>query len=74
MLPPVAAVLPVEKLNETLVKLGLLPCCRFSRLLSINMTFLAILCGFGSLRLIRFPQLFNRRRGEPEGTAPRSRR
>jgi hypothetical protein len=42
MLPPVAAVLPVEKLNETLVKWGLLPCCRFSGPLSINMTFLAI--------------------------------
>jgi uncharacterized protein involved in response to NO len=36
MLPPVAAVLPAEKLNETLVKQGLLPCCRFSGPLSIN--------------------------------------
>jgi hypothetical protein len=42
VLPPVAAVLPAEKLNETLVKQGLLPCCRFSGPLSINMTFLAI--------------------------------
>ena len=30
MLPTVAAVLPAEKLNETLVKWALLPCCRFS--------------------------------------------
>jgi hypothetical protein len=29
MLPPVAAVLPAEKGNETPVKSGLLPCCRF---------------------------------------------
>src|SRR5208282_5299376 len=42
MLPTVAAVLPAEKGNETLVKWGLLPCCRFSGPLSINMTFLAI--------------------------------
>jgi len=42
MLPPVAAVLPAEKGNETLVKWGLLPCCRFSGPLSINMTFVAI--------------------------------
>jgi hypothetical protein len=41
MLPPVAAVLPVEKLNETLVKQGLLPCCRFSGPLSINPALLA---------------------------------
>jgi hypothetical protein len=40
MLPTVAAVLPVEKLNETLVKWGLLPCCRFSGPLSINHAFL----------------------------------
>ena len=40
MLPPVAAVLPAEKLNETLVKWGLLPCCRFSRPLSINLALL----------------------------------
>jgi hypothetical protein len=46
MLPVVAAVLPAEKLNKTLVKWGLLPCCRFSGLLSINLSFLAILCGF----------------------------
>jgi hypothetical protein len=39
MLPPVAAVLPVEKLNETLVKSGF---CRFSGPLSANRTFLAI--------------------------------
>ena len=31
MLPPVAAVLPPEKLNETLVKSGLLPCCRLKK-------------------------------------------
>jgi hypothetical protein len=30
LLPTVADVLPAEKGNETLVKLGLLPCCRFS--------------------------------------------
>jgi len=42
MLPPVAAVLPAEKLNKTLVKQGLLPCCRFSGPLSINLPFLAI--------------------------------
>ena len=30
MLPAVAAVLPAENGNETLVKWGLLPCCRFS--------------------------------------------
>jgi len=43
MLPPVAAVLPAEKLNETLVKQGLLPCCRFSGPLSIKLPFLAII-------------------------------
>ena len=42
MLPTVAAVLPAEKGNETPVKWGLLPCCRFSGPLSINMTFLEI--------------------------------
>jgi len=31
MLPTVAAVLPAEKLNETLVKYGLLPCCRLKK-------------------------------------------
>jgi hypothetical protein len=39
MLPTVAAVLPAEKGNETLVKWGLLPCCRFSGPLSINRAF-----------------------------------
>jgi len=39
MLPPVAAVLPAEKGDETLVKWGLLPCCRFSGPLSINLAF-----------------------------------
>ena len=51
MLPPVAAVLPAKKGNETLVKWGLLPCCRFSGPLSIHLAFLAFLCCFGSLRL-----------------------
>jgi hypothetical protein len=51
MLPPVAAVLPAEKGNETLEKWGLLPCCRFSGPLSVHLAFLVILCGFGSLRL-----------------------
>jgi hypothetical protein len=45
MLPPVAAVLPAEKGNETLVKWGLLPCCRFSGPLSINLALPAILGG-----------------------------
>jgi hypothetical protein len=31
VLPTVAAVLPAEKLNETLVKYGLLPCCRLKK-------------------------------------------
>ena len=31
VLPIVAAVLPAEKLNETLVKQGLLPCCRLKK-------------------------------------------
>jgi hypothetical protein len=30
-LPAVAAVLPAEKLKETLVKWGLLPCCRLKK-------------------------------------------
>jgi hypothetical protein len=52
MLPTVAAVLPAEKLNETLVKWGLLPCCRFSRPLSINLAFLAILPGKSVVRFL----------------------
>jgi hypothetical protein len=52
MLPTVAAVLPAEKLNETLVKWGLLPCCRFSGPLSINLAFLAILSGKSVVRFL----------------------
>jgi hypothetical protein len=51
MLPPVAAVLPAKKGNETLVKWGLLPCCRFSGLLSINLAFPASLGGESVVRL-----------------------
>jgi hypothetical protein len=50
MLPPVAAVLPAEKGNETLVKWDLLPCCRFSYL---NLAFLARFTGLS--RPSRFP-------------------
>jgi hypothetical protein len=54
LLPPVAAVLPAEKGNETLVKWGLLPCCRFSGLLSINRAFPASLGGEGMVRSVYY--------------------
>jgi hypothetical protein len=57
MLPPVAAVLPAEKGNETLVKWGLLPCCRFSRPLSINPVFLASLGGKSVVRWLPKTQI-----------------
>ena len=53
MLPPVASVLPVEKLNETLVRYGLLPCCHFPELYLSIVPFLPFFAA--NLTIVHYP-------------------